>query len=155
MAIEESAPKKDAGEPEALNLGEKLQVIPPLETSERVPAFVQTLDDSSPYYERLRRKRAFASATAPLTCEGHPFFADTPALPEVMKSFYDDLLATEGNIFQECSVAWPAFRSIIMNGLFDSVRKLEKYMISDVPTVVLEEVAEVTALAAQNGVRVE
>lgn len=65
MAIEESAPKKDAGEPEALNLGEKLQVIPPLETSERVPAFVQTLDDSSPYYE-LKEEKSFCFCYSPL-----------------------------------------------------------------------------------------
>lgn len=65
-----------------------------------------------------------------------------------MKSFYDELLSTEGNIFWDCSVVWPTFRSIIINGLFDSVRKLEKYMITNVSTVILEEVAEVTALAA-------
>lgn len=52
-------------------------------------------------------------------------------------------------------MAWPAFRSIIINSLFDSVRKLEKHMIMDVPTVVLEEVAEITTLAAQNGVRID
>lgn len=84
-----------------------------------------------------------------------PFFVDTPTLPEVMKYFYNELLATEDNIFQDCSVAWPAFRSIIINGLFDSVRKLEKYMITDFPTVILEGVAEVAALATKNGVRVD
>lgn len=74
-----------------------------------------------------------------------------------MKSFYDELLATiiDGNIFQDCSMAWPAFRSIIIDGLFDSVRKLEKHMITDVSTVILEEVTEAAALAAQNGVRVD
>lgn len=73
----------------------------------------------------------------------------------MMKSFYDELLVTEGNIFQNCSVAWRAFRSIIINGLFESVRKLEKHMIMDVSTIILEEVAEVAALAAQNGVGVD
>lgn len=123
-----------------------------------MPAFIQTLNDSSPYYERLRRRRrrrAFPSDAGPLSCEGNPFFADTPALPEVMKSFYNELFASEGNIFQNCSVAWPAFRSIIINGLFDSVRKIEKHMIMDVPAVILEEVGEVAALAAQNGVKVD
>lgn len=88
------------------------------------------------------------SDAAPLLCEGYPFFADTPALPEMMKSFYDELLVTEGNIFQNCSVAWRAFRSIIINGLFESVRKFEKHMIMDVLTIILEEVEEVAALAA-------
>lgn len=73
----------------------------------------------------------------------------------MIKSFYDELFATEGNIFQNYSVAWLAFRSIIINGLFDSIRKLEKHKIIDVPTVILEEVAEVAALAAKNGVRVD
>lgn len=58
-----------------------------------------------------------------------------------MKSFYDELVSTKGNIFQDCSLVRPAFRSIIINGLFYSARKLEKYIITDVLTVVLEEVA--------------
>lgn len=111
-------------------------------------SFIQTLNDSSPYYKRLRKRRAFSSDAESLSCEGHPFFADVPTLSEMMKSFYDEHFATEGNIFQNCSVAWPAFRSIIINGLSNSVRKLEKHMIMDVPTVILEEVAEVAALAA-------
>lgn len=72
-----------------------------------------------------------------------------------MKFFNDELLVTEGNIFQDYSVAWPVFRSTIINGLFDSVRKLKKYMIPDIFTAILEEVAEVTVLVAQNGVRVD
>lgn len=50
---------------------------------------------------------------------------------------------------------WPAFCLITINGLFESVRKLEKFMIMDVTTDILEEVAEVTASAARNGVRVD
>lgn len=50
---------------------------------------------------------------------------------------------------------WPAFCLITINGLFESVRKLEKFMIMDVTTDILEEVAEVTASATRNGVRVD
>lgn len=155
MPTEENMPGGDAGGPEELGPEEEVRVASAPDTAERTPAFVQTLNDSYPYYERLRKKRAFPSDAAPLSCEGHPFFADTPALSEIMKSFYDELLATEGNIFQNCLVAWPAFRSIIINRLFEYVRKLEKHMIMDVPTIILKEVAEVVALAAQNGVRVD
>lgn len=103
--VEESVPERDTGDPEAPRPEEEVRVAPPLETSERTPAFVQALNDSSPYYERLKKKRNFPSDAAPLSCEGHPFFVDTPALPEVMKSFYNEFLATEDNIFQDCSVA--------------------------------------------------
>lgn len=70
VVIEESAPERDAGDPKAFRLGEEVQAIPPLGTSDRAPAFVQTLNDSSPYYERLTKKRSFPSTTAPLTCVG-------------------------------------------------------------------------------------
>lgn len=53
------------------------------------------------------------------------------------------------------TMIWPAFCLITINGLFESVRKLEKFMIMDVTTDILEEVAEVTASATQNGVRVD
>lgn len=150
MLIEEKASGGHARGSEELGAEEEARIASAPEV--RVPAFVQSLNYSSPYYERLRKKRAFTSNAALLSCEGHPY---VPALPEIMKAFYDELLVTEGDIFQNCSVAWPAFRSIIINGLFDSVRKLEKHMIMDVPTTTLEEVAEVAALAAQNGVRVD
>lgn len=72
-----------------------------------------------------------------------------------MKFFYDELFFTEGNSFQDYPVVWLAFRSIIINGLFESIRKLERYMIMDVPTDILEEVTEVTALVVRNGMRVD
>lgn len=105
MPVEESVHEGDAGNAEELGLREEAQVTLAPEAVERVLAFVQTLNDSSPYYERLRKKRAFLSDAAPLSCEGHPFFADVLTLPEMMKSFYNELLAIEGNIFQDCSVA--------------------------------------------------
>lgn len=67
VVIEKSAPERDIGDLEALKPGEEVQDIPPLETSDRSPAFVQTHNDSSPFYERLRKKRHFPSTTAPLT----------------------------------------------------------------------------------------
>lgn len=50
---------------------------------------------------------------------------------------------------------WFAFRLIIVTDLFEVVRRLEKFMIMDIPVEVLEEVAEVTASVARNGVRVD
>lgn len=80
--VEESAPEREARDPEAFKPEEDVQAISPLGTSDQVLAFVKTLNDSSPYYERLRKKRPFPATAAPLTCEGHPFFADLPILPE-------------------------------------------------------------------------
>lgn len=50
---------------------------------------------------------------------------------------------------------WFALRLIIVTDLFEVVRHLEKFMIMDIPVEVLEEVAEVTASVARNGVRVD
>lgn len=55
VIVEESIPWGDAGDIEELGPKEEARVIPALETVERVPAFIQTLNDSSPYYERLRK----------------------------------------------------------------------------------------------------
>lgn len=96
-----------------------------------------------------------STVTTPLSCGGHPFFEGLPTLPEVMKSFYDELLSTEGDIFHKCPVFWPALRTVIINGLFEYVQRLEKYMIADVLTKILEEVAKITASAVKMGVTVE
>lgn len=72
-----------------------------------------------------------------------------------MKSFFDELFSVEGDIFQDCPVVWPAFRLIIITSLFEFVRRLEKFMIMDIPVEVLEEVTEVIASVVRNGVRVD
>lgn len=69
VVIEGSAPEGDARDPEAIRPGEEVQAIPPAGTSDRAPAFVKTLNDSSPYYERLRKKCFFHLQQPPLTCE--------------------------------------------------------------------------------------
>lgn len=72
-----------------------------------------------------------------------------------MKPFYDKLLSDEGNIFHECPVIWSAQRTVIVNGLFESVQRLEKYMIADVPPVIPEEIVEITASAVRMDVKVD
>lgn len=72
-----------------------------------------------------------------------------------MKSFYDKLFSTEGDILKECSVVWSAFRSIIINGLYDFVCRLKKYMTMDVLREIIEEVVDITASATKMGVIVD
>lgn len=72
-----------------------------------------------------------------------------------MKSFYNELFSDEGDIFCECPVVWPVRRTVIINGLFESVQRLEKFMITHMPSEVLEEVAEVTISTARMGVKVD
>lgn len=50
---------------------------------------------------------------------------------------------------------WPKIQAIFINRLFESVQKLEKYMIIDVSPQVLAEVTDVTASATKMGVRVD
>lgn len=73
VVVEESAPEGDARDPETFRPEEEVQAIHPSGTSNRVHAFIKTLNDFSSYYERLRKKRSIPATTAPLTCEGHPF----------------------------------------------------------------------------------
>lgn len=161
ILIEESVPEAGERSLEALKLGEEARTTPPPATSSRGPftnrglAFVRVSLDASPHYERLRRKRPAPSTAIPLTCEGHSFFEDLPSVPEFVKSFYNELFASEGDIFEGCSVGWSAFRSIIISGPYDSVCRLEKHMIMDVPREVLEDVVDITASAARMSVRVD
>lgn len=103
----------------------------------------------------MKRRRPAASEAIPLSYEGHPLFQDLLRIADFVKEFYYKLFSVEGDIFKECSVAWSAFRLIIIAGLYDSVRRLEKYTIMDVPRDILKEVADITVLAARMGVRVD
>lgn len=112
------------------------------------------LGEFAPEGEAGEEKACF-DYSSPLDMRGTSIFEDLRALPQIVKSFFNELLSTEGDIFQECQVVWPALRIVIITGLFESVRRLEKFMIIDVPIDILEEVAEVTASAARMGVRVD
>lgn len=119
-----------SGNKAALGAGEEVQVVPPPMASHQIPAFGKTLLDSSPYYERLKRKRPISTVTAPPSCEEHPFFEGFSNLFDSMKSFYNELFSDEGDIFCDCPVVWPALRTIIINGLFEFAQRLEQYMIT-------------------------
>lgn len=119
IAIEENTPEKGLEVPE---LEEEVKIVPPPALVRRGLAFVKTLLDSSPYCERLRKKRPASAITSFLSCEGHPFFEGFATLPNVMKSFHDELLSDDGDIFHECPVVWPAFRMVILTDLFESVQ---------------------------------
>lgn len=94
------------------------------------------------------------STRAPLKCAVHPFFEGLPDVSDDGKSFLDELFTLEGHNFCECMMDWPELCTIIINVLFESVQKLEKHMIVDVPPQVLTEVADVTASATTIGVQV-
>lgn len=72
-----------------------------------------------------------------------------------MRAFYDRLFSAEGDIFKDCSLAWTSLRSLIVVGLYGSVRKLEKYTTMDVTNELLEEVADVATSAARMGIPVD
>lgn len=73
----------------------------------------------------------------------------------MIKSFYDELLSVEGDIFQDYPVVLAGASFSHHLRPFKPVQKLKKYMITDVPTDILEEVAEVIASVVRNGVRVD
>lgn len=59
-----------------LRAEDKVHIVSHLMSSHQSPMFIKTLLDSSPHYDRLRKKRPFLPTVASLRCEGHPFFED-------------------------------------------------------------------------------
>lgn len=74
VSVEESVP--DGGFEEEIVLGteDEVEMILPSVPSHQSPLFVKALQDSSPYYDKLRKKRPLFPVTTSLKCETHPFF---------------------------------------------------------------------------------
>lgn len=100
----------------------EIQTVPPPAPSRQTPTFINTLPNSSPHYDRLRKKRHALFTTAPLRFEGHPFFKGLPDISKEIKSFYNELFSNEGDIFCESPVVWLVLQLVIINGLLESVQ---------------------------------
>lgn len=82
-------------------------------------------------------------------------FEDLPNISEEIKSFYDDIFIVEGDIFEDCSFDWVQLSKMVVEELFNSIQKLEKFTVLEVPSQVVFEVADIVAIIAKMGVKVE
>lgn len=111
--------------------------------------------DSPGFYAILQYALGQRGLIFPLKCEKHPFSEDISDISEELKSIYSNLFSVEGDIFENCSFAWVQMRKIILEELFNSVQKLEKPTVLDVPPQVVSRVADIVAIAATMGVKGE
>lgn len=65
------------------------------------------------------------------------------------------MFLVEGDIFEDCSFDWAQLSKKIVNELYNSVQKLEKFNSSEVSAQVIYEVADIVAIVAKMGVKLE
>lgn len=68
----------------------------------------------------------------PRKCEKHSFFKDLLDISEEIKFVYNYIFPVEGDIFEDFSFDWVQMRKKIVEGLFTSVQKLEKFIVLEV-----------------------
>lgn len=118
---------------------------------------------SSPcYYTKFTSKRFLTALplienpeSNLLTSENHPFFQGLQSLSSELKSFYNQVLAIEGDIFERCSISFFQLRLVLLKVLYDAVIKLEKFTVLIITTEVISEVAEVMGFVENVGIRID
>lgn len=58
-----------------------------------------------------------------------------------MKAFNDKVLATEDDIFEECSIAWTPNKKILLEDICDANVKLEEYIVLSIMIEINSKVA--------------
>lgn len=77
-------------------------------------------------------------APSQLSFDNHPFFKGLHALRSNLKSFFNEFLATKGDVFKECLFDGFHFKILTCR---DGALKLERNIILDVTSEVISEVA--------------
>lgn len=73
----------------------------------------------------------------------HPFFDDLPTLSSSLKAFDNKVLATEDDIFEECSKTWTPYKNLLLGDIYDAAVKLEDYIVLSIMIEVNSKVADV------------
>lgn len=133
---------------------DEIQIIPPLAPVPQPSTFIKTLQGSKPYYNKLRIKRPRSFLITPLKCEKDPFFECFLDISKQAKFSYNDLFTVESDIFKDCSIDWVQMKKMIIEGLFNSALKLEKFTILEVLSQTVSKVLDIVAVAASMGVKV-
>lgn len=66
-----------------------------------------------------------SSSSSQLTSDNHLFFRDLHPLSPKLKSFYDQVLITEGDIFEKCTALWSQSKLFLLEALYGVIVKLE------------------------------
>lgn len=73
--------------------------FPPPMLSHQSPTFINTLLDSSPHYDRFRKKRPALSATVLLRCEWQPLFKVSLIFLRTSNRFMMNIFLAKGTSF--------------------------------------------------------
>lgn len=81
----------------------------------------------------------------------HPFFYDLPVISEEIKTSYDDIFSTKGDIFLKLFIWLGPIKKLILEEPFHAVQKLETFNILEVPSQIVSEVADTVPGTAKMG----
>lgn len=70
--VEESTPGGGLEEEIVFRIEDEVQIVPPSVPSHQIQNFIKTLPDSSPHYDRVRKKRPVLPVTASNEMRGAP-----------------------------------------------------------------------------------
>lgn len=90
-----------------------------------------------------------------LSCDNHPFFEGLQPLTSGTKAFYNSVLSSEGDIFENCQKSRKSFKRMLPTELFEATSNLEGMPISKVTPEMLSEAEEVVEEAEKMGLRIE
>lgn len=88
----------------------------------------------------------------PLTSENHLLFQGLQFLSSELKSFFDQVLASEIDIFG-CSISFSQLRLILLKALYSVMAKLESYIVLKIMVEVIFDVVEVMRDAQNMGIK--
>lgn len=74
---------------------------------------------------------------------------------EEIKSSHNAVFSVEGDIFEDCYFDWVQMRKMIIEELYNSLKKLKRFIVMEVPPQVVSEVADRVAKVARMSVKVE
>lgn len=72
-----------------------------------------------------------------------------------IKSFYNNVLAVEDNIFEACSASWVPFKRVLLEELYDTASKLEGHTALHILPEVISYVNDMVEAAGNVGLKVD
>lgn len=98
----------------------------------QTPPAMKRTPESSRHYNWFVTKRSRLSTGTPLNCKDHPFFEDIVKIPEELKSFYNRVFLVNGDIFEDFMFECAPVKKLILEGIYQGLRKLKTFNIPNV-----------------------
>lgn len=117
--------------------------------------FRENEETENPKLAKTTKPNYFSSARIGtlLNYRDHPFFKDISRITEEHKSFYNRVLAIEGDIFKRFVFDWAPIKKVILEVIFHAMSKLQTFCM-DVLDNIVSKVASMVAAAEKMGIRV-